>query len=113
MAVNKLISGQDQGKMAGRVSGGREADRRWELLRRPRWLVGTSEPCPSLACGAMVGTRNGWGSGGASVAVVETTDLGLGHDPPLARRFNLARPGSVAFEGLVGPRVVVVGEVLT
>jgi hypothetical protein len=34
---------------------------------------------------------------------METTDLGLGHDPPLARWLNLARPGSVAFEGLVGP----------
>ena len=45
--------------------------------------------------------------------MVETTDLGLGHDPPLARQFNLARPGSIASEGLVGPRVVIVGEVLT
>jgi hypothetical protein len=44
----------------------------------------------------------GRSSGGASVSVVETTDLGLGHDPPLARRFNLVRPASVAFEGLVG-----------
>jgi hypothetical protein len=35
--------------------------------------------------------------------VVETTDLGLGHDPPLARWLNLAGPGSVAIEGLVGP----------
>ena len=52
-------------------------------------------------------------SGGASVAVVETTDLGLGHDPPLTRWLYLARPGSVAVEGLVGPRVVVIREVLT
>ena len=42
-------------------------------------------------------------SGSAAVAVVEATDLGLGHDPPLARWLNLARPGRVAVEGLVGP----------
>jgi hypothetical protein len=45
--------------------------------------------------------------------VVETTDSGLGHDPPLDRWLYLARPGSVAIERLVGPRVVVVGNVLT
>ena len=45
--------------------------------------------------------------GSASVSVVETTNSGLGHDPPLARWLNLAWPGSVAVEGLVGPRVVV------
>ena len=77
--------------------------RRYELLRWPRGLVGTSEPCPSLAGGAIVGTRNGWGSGGASVAVVETTDLGLGHDPPLARCLYLARPRCIVIKGLVGP----------
>jgi hypothetical protein len=49
----------------------------------------------------------------ASVSVVETANLGLGHDPPLARWFYLPRTGCVAFEGLVGPRVVVVGKVLT
>ncbi len=49
----------------------------------------------------------------ASVSVVETANLGLGHNPPLARWFYLPRPGRVAFEGLVGPRVVVVREVLT
>ncbi len=32
-------------------------------------------------------------SGGPSVSVVKTADPGLGHDPPLARRLNLARPG--------------------
>ncbi len=52
-------------------------------------------------------------SGSAVVSVVETTDLGLGDDSPLARRLNLARPGSVAVEGLVGPRVVLIREVLT
>jgi hypothetical protein len=52
-------------------------------------------------------------SGDAAVAVVETTDLGLGHDPPLARWLDLPRPGSVATEGLVGPRVVVISEVHT
>jgi hypothetical protein len=36
-------------------------------------------------------------SGGASGSVIETTDLGLGHDPPLARWLDLPRPGSVAF----------------
>jgi len=49
----------------------------------------------------------------ASVSVVETANLGLGDDLPLARWLNLARPGCVAFEGLVGPRVVVIREVLT
>ena len=39
--------------------------------------------------------------------MVETANLGLGHNPPLARWFYLPRPGRVAFEGLVGPRVVV------
>ena len=42
-------------------------------------------------------------SGSAPVAVVEATDLGLGHDPSLARWLYLARPGSVAVERLVGP----------
>ncbi len=42
-------------------------------------------------------------SGSAPVAVVEATDLGLGHDPPLARWLYLARPGSVAVQGPVGP----------
>jgi hypothetical protein len=45
----------------------------------------------------------GQSSGRASVSVVETTDLGLGHDPSLARWLDLARAGSVAIEGLVGP----------
>jgi hypothetical protein len=35
--------------------------------------------------------------------MVEATDVELGPDPPLARRFNLARPWSAAVEGLVGP----------
>jgi hypothetical protein len=52
-------------------------------------------------------------SGSAAISVVETTDSGLGHDSPLARWLYLARPGSVAVEGLVGPRVVVIREVLT
>ena len=52
-------------------------------------------------------------SGDAAVAVMETTDLGLGDDSPLARRLNRARPGGVAVEGLVRPRVVVIREVLT
>ena len=52
-------------------------------------------------------------SGSAAIAVVEATDPGLGHDPSLARWLYLARTGSVAVEGLVGPRVVVIREVLT
>ena len=51
-------------------------------------------------------------SGSAPVPVVKTTDSGLGHDPALARWLDLPRPGSVAIERLVGPRVVVVREVL-
>jgi hypothetical protein len=35
--------------------------------------------------------------------VLETTDLGLGHDLPLARRLDLTRPGSIAIKALVGP----------
>ena len=42
-------------------------------------------------------------SGGAPVAVVETPDPGLGHDPPLCPWLYLARPRSVAVQGLVGP----------
>ena len=42
-------------------------------------------------------------SGSAPVAVVEATDLGIDHDPPLARWLDLARPRSVAVEGLMGP----------
>jgi hypothetical protein len=34
---------------------------------------------------------------------METTDLGLGYDPPLAGWLDLARPGSIAIEELVGP----------
>jgi hypothetical protein len=72
---------------------------------------------PSIARGLagwqIEGLEAGRSSGGASVSVVETTDPGLGHDPPLARWLDLARPGSVAVEGLVGPRVVVIREVLT
>jgi hypothetical protein len=52
-------------------------------------------------------------SGSASIAVVETANLGLGHDPPLARWLHLTWPGGVAFERLVGPRVVVIRKVLT
>jgi hypothetical protein len=52
-------------------------------------------------------------SGSAPVAVVEATDLKLGHDLPLARWLDFTRPGSVAVQGLVGPGVVVVREVLT
>jgi hypothetical protein len=40
--------------------------------------------------------------GGTSVAVVETTDLGLGPDPPLARCLYLARPRCIVIKGLVG-----------
>jgi hypothetical protein len=45
--------------------------------------------------------------------VVEATDLRLFHDPPLARWLHLARPRSVAVEGLVRPRCVMICEVLT
>ncbi len=55
----------------------------------------------------------GRSSGRASVSVVETTDPALGHDPAPARWLDLARSGSVVVEGLVGPRVVVIREVLT
>jgi hypothetical protein len=58
------------------------------------------------------GLEAGRCSGGASVSVMEATHLGLGHDPPLARWLNLARPGSVAIEGLVGPCPVVIRELL-
>ena len=51
-------------------------------------------------------------SGGPSVSVVKTANLGLSHDPALTRWLDLARPGSVAIQGLVGPRVVVIDEVL-
>jgi hypothetical protein len=61
VVVSKLISVQDRGRMAGLLSGGREPGRRWELLRRPRWLVGTSEPCPAVGGGTIRGTRNGRG----------------------------------------------------
>ncbi len=52
-------------------------------------------------------------SGGPSVSVVKTANLGLSHDPALARWLDLPRPGGVPVEGLVGPRVVVIHEVLT
>ena len=45
--------------------------------------------------------------------MVETAILGLGHDSSLTWRLYLARPGGVAVQGLVGPRVVVIREVLT
>ena len=49
------------------------------------------------------GIEAGRYSGGASVEVVEATDLGLSHDFPPAGWLYLARPGSVAIEGLMGP----------
>jgi hypothetical protein len=73
------------------------------VLREPSRLPRCSERCPTARGLADPELEAGGRSGGASISVVETTDLGLGHDPPLARWLNLARPGSVAFEGLVEP----------
>jgi hypothetical protein len=42
VAVTKFISVQERGERAGLIRGGREARRRWELLRRARRRVVTS-----------------------------------------------------------------------
>jgi hypothetical protein len=62
-------------------------------------------PCVAglLAGWQIWGLEAGRCSGGASVSVVEATDLGLGHDPASTRWFDLARLGSIALEGLVRP----------
>ena len=92
-------------------------------LCRPASDAGFSDrPRGCCAAPSVAGRRAGWEiqrleagrrSGGAAVSVVETTDPGLGHDPSLARWLYLAGAGSVAVERLVGPRVVVIREVLT
>jgi hypothetical protein len=83
------------------------------VLREPLWPVRSSDVARRLAGWQIQRLDFGRRSGGAAVSVVENTDLGLGHDPPLARRLHLARRGRVAIGRQVGSRVVVVGEVLT
>ncbi len=42
--------------------------------------------------GEILELEAGRSSGSASVSVVETTDLGLGHDPPLMRTSSIPMP---------------------
>ena len=97
MAVNKGISAQD--RASGPVNGAAVVGTTGLALR----LTPCSERCATARRLPDSGLEAGRYSGSAPVAVVEATDLGLDHDRPLARRFDLARPGSVAVEGLVGP----------
>ena len=120
-APGSSCAGQ-QGQLGPKPS--RQTGRRWadgweDQPPMPGFFESRCGRCAPLSVARRLAGRQiqrleaGRRSGSASVSVVETANLGLGDDPPLARWFYLPRTGCVAFEGLVGPRVVVVGEVLT